>query len=347
MSEPLAEAEPALRAVRRPAPPVPVRRHHPARRGQPQRVRGDPPLRRRERRPRAPRRQPARGEPAPGDLPAERRDGRPRPARRRRARPRPPSRLRGDPDQRDRGAERPRARQLAGRGDRRRRRRLPREADREPARLPGVRARRAARRREPPRPEERDVALDGRASVRAALEEDLRRARALLAEALPAGDAETVAYCAQFVGSVGEMLGDRDLAAAARRASQPAGGALLAAALTARIEARGVARVAAGRVDLASARSHADRAVEADDAAVQHRVLRDLEDEGPELVRLAEPGGEGDLPAEALPRPRRAGPRASASGRGPARSRRPAPRPAPDRGAIGRVIDATAPLEAA
>lgn len=94
-------------------------------------------------------------------------------------------------------------------------------------------------------PEERDVALDGRASVRTALEEDLRRARALLAEALPAGDAETIAYCAQFVGSVGEMLGDRDLAAAARRASQPAGGALLAAALTARIEARGVARAAA------------------------------------------------------------------------------------------------------
>lgn len=92
----------------------------------------------------------------------------------------------------------------------------------------------------------RDLALDGRASVRAALEEDLRRARALLAEALPAGDADTVAYCAQFVGSVGEMLGDRDLAAAARRASGPSGGALLAAALTARIEARGVARAAAG-----------------------------------------------------------------------------------------------------
>ena len=94
-------------------------------------------------------------------------------------------------------------------------------------------------------PDDSDLALDGRASVRAALEEDLRRARALLAEALPAGDAETVAYCAQFVGSVGEMLGDRDLAAAARRAAEPAGGPLLAAALAARIEARGVARVAA------------------------------------------------------------------------------------------------------
>lgn len=95
-------------------------------------------------------------------------------------------------------------------------------------------------------PDAREVALDGRASVRAALEDDLRRARALLAEALPAGDAETIAYCAQFVGSVGEMLGDRELAAAARRAAQPSGGPLLAAALAARIEAHGVARVAAG-----------------------------------------------------------------------------------------------------
>lgn len=103
--------------------------------------------------------------------------------------------------------------------------------------LPDAESRRA--------PDEREVAIDGRASVRSALEEDLRRARALLAEALPAGDAETVAYCAQFVGSVGEMLGDRDLSAAARRAAQPSGGPLLAAALTARIEARAVARVAA------------------------------------------------------------------------------------------------------
>ena len=68
-------------------------------------------------------------------------------------------------------------------------------------------------------PDERELALAGRASVLAALAEDLRRARSLLAEALPAGDAETVAYCAQFLGSVGEMLGDRDLAAAARGAA--------------------------------------------------------------------------------------------------------------------------------
>ena len=96
------------------------------------------------------------------------------------------------------------------------------------------------------RPDEREVALDGRASVRTALEEDLRRARALLSEALTADDAETVAYCAQFVGSVGEMLGDRDLSDAARSATGPRGGALLAAALAARIEGSGVARAATG-----------------------------------------------------------------------------------------------------
>jgi CheY-like chemotaxis protein len=95
-------------------------------------------------------------------------------------------------------------------------------------------------------PDSRDLTLGGRVSVRAALEEDLRRARALLAEALPAGDAETIAYCAQFVGSIGEMLGDRDLAALARGASGPTGGTLLAAALTDRLEARGTARAAAG-----------------------------------------------------------------------------------------------------
>ena len=38
-------------ARRKPAPPMPLRRHHPLGRGQPQRLRGDPPLRRRERRP--------------------------------------------------------------------------------------------------------------------------------------------------------------------------------------------------------------------------------------------------------------------------------------------------------
>lgn len=85
------------------------------------------------------------------------------------------------------------------------------------------------------RPEERDLALHGRASVRAALDEDLRRARALLSEALPAGDADTVAYCAQFVGSVGEMLADGDLRAAARMAGEPGGGLVLAGLLDRRL----------------------------------------------------------------------------------------------------------------
>ncbi|HVL20944.1 MAG TPA: response regulator [Amaricoccus sp.] len=87
------------------------------------------------------------------------------------------------------------------------------------------------------RPDERELALAGRASVKAALEEDLRRARALHAEAMPAGDAETVAYCAQFVGSVGEMLGDRDLRAAARVAGDPGGALLLAGLLDRRLGA--------------------------------------------------------------------------------------------------------------
>jgi len=87
------------------------------------------------------------------------------------------------------------------------------------------------------RPDEREVALEGRASVRAALDEDLRRARRLLAEAMPAGDRETVAYCAQFLGSVGEMLGDRDLCAAARVAGVPGGALVLAGLLDRRLGA--------------------------------------------------------------------------------------------------------------
>ena len=77
----------------KPAPAVPLRRHHPPRRGQPQRLRGDPPLRRRERRARQAGRQPACGGPAPRDLPAQRRDRRPRPSRRRRHGADPPPRL--------------------------------------------------------------------------------------------------------------------------------------------------------------------------------------------------------------------------------------------------------------
>jgi CheY-like chemotaxis protein len=85
------------------------------------------------------------------------------------------------------------------------------------------------------RPDEREVALEGRASVKAALDEDLRRARRLLAEAMPAGDDDTVAYCAQFLGSVGEMLGDRDLGAAARVAGEPGGALVLAGLLDRRL----------------------------------------------------------------------------------------------------------------
>jgi DNA-binding response OmpR family regulator len=92
------------------------------------------------------------------------------------------------------------------------------------------------------RPDMRELALEGRASVLAALAEDLRRARSLLAEALPAGDAETIAYCAQFVGSVGEMLGDAELAEAARGATEPGGEQRLAAVLEHRLGVRGAGR---------------------------------------------------------------------------------------------------------
>ncbi len=75
------------------------------------------------------------------------------------------------------------------------------------------------------RPEQREIALKGRASVAAALDEDLRRARSLLTEALGAEDAETIAYCGQFLGSVGEMLDDRSLMRAASDAVAATGGA--------------------------------------------------------------------------------------------------------------------------
>ena len=88
----------------------------------------------------------------------------------------------------------------------------------------------------------RELALDGRASVLAALAEDLRRARSLLAEAMPAGDAETIAYCAQFLGSVGEMLGDAELAAAARGAAEPGGAVRPGGLLERRLGVRGTGR---------------------------------------------------------------------------------------------------------
>ena len=87
------------------------------------------------------------------------------------------------------------------------------------------------------RPDERELALAGRASVQSALDEDLRRARALLADAMPLDDGDTIAYCAQFLGSVGEMLGDRDLVAASRLAVEAGGALLLAAALDRRLGA--------------------------------------------------------------------------------------------------------------
>ena len=48
-----------------------------------------------------------------------------------------------------------------------------------------------------------ELSLEGRASMRAAFDADLRRAHAMLAEAIRGSDRETIAYCAQFVGSVG------------------------------------------------------------------------------------------------------------------------------------------------
>ena len=92
------------------------------------------------------------------------------------------------------------------------------------------------------RPDEGELLLAGRATVRSALEEDLRRARSLLGEALPAGDHETVAYCAQFLQSVGEMLGDLDLAMAARGAGNAGGARLLARIVEARLAPRPAGR---------------------------------------------------------------------------------------------------------
>lgn len=82
------------------------------------------------------------------------------------------------------------------------------------------------------RPDGGDLALAGRASVAGAFDEDLRRARSLLADAVASGDAETVAYCAQFLGSCAEMFGDADLAAAC---AAPGGGTALLARLEARL----------------------------------------------------------------------------------------------------------------
>lgn len=81
------------------------------------------------------------------------------------------------------------------------------------------------------RRDDRDLAVAGRASVQAAFVEDLKRARSLLCDAAVAGDADTIAYCAQFLGSCAEMLGDAELAAAAR-----GDGAALLAQIDARLD---------------------------------------------------------------------------------------------------------------
>lgn len=73
-------------------------------------------------------------------------------------------------------------------------------------------------------PDGRDLALAGRASVQAAFDADLRRAQSLLEDAVRTDDVETVAYCAQFLGSVADMVGDTALAGLARN---PADGAVL------------------------------------------------------------------------------------------------------------------------
>lgn len=50
-----------------------------------------------------------------------------------------------------------------------------------------------------------------------ALVEDLQRVRALIEEAAPRQDHETLEYCAKFIGSVAQTANDGDLRAAARR----------------------------------------------------------------------------------------------------------------------------------
>lgn len=73
---------------------------------------------------------------------------------------------------------------------------------------------------------QRQLDLTDRASVRAAFSEDLQRAKCLLEEGIRIDDADTVAYCAQFVHSIGEMLGDAPLEKAAHAASESGAAAL-------------------------------------------------------------------------------------------------------------------------
>lgn len=94
------------------------------------------------------------------------------------------------------------------------------------------------------RPDGGVLAPQASAAVLAAFEDDLRRAQTLLAAAVPAGDVETVGYCAQFLGSVGEMLCDAELAAVARKADGPDGGERLAKIVEVRLARSGGRQVA-------------------------------------------------------------------------------------------------------
>ena len=83
-----------------------------------------------------------------------------------------------------------------------------------------------------------DIALEGRASIAAAFEDDLRRAGALLRDAIRTDDPETVAYCAQFLGSVAATLGDAPLG---RAAAAPGDGSALLASVERRLAGEGAA----------------------------------------------------------------------------------------------------------
>jgi DNA-binding NarL/FixJ family response regulator len=88
-----------------------------------------------------------------------------------------------------------------------------------------------------------ELPAEAEAALREALEADLRRALALLEAAVPAGDAETVAYCAQFLGALGDDGADAALAEAVRaaEAATPAeGGAALIDCLRRRLESGGL-----------------------------------------------------------------------------------------------------------
>jgi CheY-like chemotaxis protein len=92
--------------------------------------------------------------------------------------------------------------------------------------------------------DQRNLELMDRASMKAAFSEDLIRAKSLLDEALKIRDSETIAYCAQFVHSVGEMLKDAPLEAAAHDAAHaPQNAGFLLEVLASRISGGGSGKV--------------------------------------------------------------------------------------------------------